>query len=116
MPAPPTAACMKPATAPVAPVRWDTDAWRSFVPIRPQTVVMVEERLPPNVAGVLINQAHVDRDLVFFLGHDERRAYEAIDGATALGDIANATPGLFERLWWHDLIMVDAGRSTSDGN
>jgi len=95
---------------PVSPVRWDSDAWRSFVPIRPPTVVMVEERLPPSVAGVLINQAHVDRDLVFFLDSDERPVYESIDGETAIGDIVGATPGLFERLWWHDLVMVDTSR------
>ena len=93
---------------PVLSVRWDTDDWSSFVPIRPPTVVMVKERLPPKVAGVLINQAHVDRDLVFFLDEAEKLVYEAVDGQTPIGDIAGATPQLFERLWWQDLVMVDA--------
>jgi hypothetical protein len=41
--------------SPLAPL--DRDDWGSFVPIRPDTVISVEERLPENVAAVLINQA-----------------------------------------------------------
>jgi SAM-dependent methyltransferase len=92
---------------PPSPIRWDDDAWRRYVPIRPTTVVIVEERLPAGVAGVLINQAHTDRDLVMFLDEDARRIYEQIDGRRALGTIDGASPGLFERLWWHDLVMID---------
>jgi SAM-dependent methyltransferase len=93
---------------PAAPVHWDSDGWRSYVPIRPTTVVSVEERLPPKVAAVLINQAHVDRDLVFFLNDQAKRVFEAIDGETSLGEIDGATADLFQRLWWHDLVMIDA--------
>ncbi len=96
---------------PIAPVRWDGEDWRSFVPLRPTTVVMVEERLPPNVAAVLINQAHVDRDLVFFLRAEEKRIYEAIDGERSISEIAGATAELFRALWWHDLVMLDTARS-----
>jgi SAM-dependent methyltransferase len=98
---------------PTEPVRWDGDDWRSFVPIRPTTVDIIEERLPPNVAAVLINRAHVETDLVFFAGADERRAYEAIDGERSIAEIGGATVELFRALWWHDLIVVDttgAGR------
>ena len=98
---------------PADPVRWDGDAWASYVPLRPATVVTVEERLPPKVAAVLINQAHVDRDLVFFLSPEARRVYEQIDGATPIGAIDGATPDLFQRLWWHDLVMIDT--SAPDG-
>ncbi len=58
---------------PTSPIRWDDDAWGRYVPIRPTTVTVVEERLPAGVAGVLINQAHTDRDLVLFLDEDARR-------------------------------------------
>lgn len=93
---------------PTSPIRWDDDAWKIYVPIRPTTVAMVEERLPPGAAAVLINQAHADRDLVFFLDEDARHAYEQIDGKRTIGDIDGASPGFFERLWWHDLVMIDA--------
>lgn len=92
---------------PTSPVRWDDDAWEGYVPIRPTTVTVVEERLPAEVAGVLINQAHTDRDLVLFLDEDARRTYEQIDGKRTIGTIDGATPGFFERLWWHDLAMID---------
>ncbi len=95
------------APLPTEPVRWDGDDWRSFVPIRPTTVVAVEERLPPNVATVLINRAHVDPDLVFFASADERRMYESIDGKRSIGVIEGATVEFFRTLWWHDLIVVD---------
>jgi SAM-dependent methyltransferase len=100
------------APLPAVPVRWDVEAWHRFVPIRPTTVIMVEERLPPGVAAVLINQAHTDRDLVFFLDAEARRVVEQIDGERPLGELRGATASLMERLWWHDLIMVDAVAAT----
>ena len=95
---------------PAEPVGWDGDDWRSFVPIRPTTVVAVEDRLPPNVAAVLINQAHVDRDLVFFVDADEKRVFEAIDGERSIAEIPGASAELLQRLWWHDLVLLDACR------
>ena len=89
-------------------LRWDDDWWRAFVPIRPATVVVVEDRLPAGVAAALINRAHTDRDLVFFADAAARQAYEAVDGITPLGAIDGATRDLFRRLWLHDLVMIDA--------
>ncbi len=99
---------------PANPLGWDDDRWPAYVPIRPTTVTLVEERLPPGVAAVLINQAHTDRDLVLFLDADERRVYQQVDGNRALGDIDGATAGFFERLWWHDLVMIDASAPSDD--
>ena len=92
---------------PVDPVVWDGDAWRSFVPIRPATVVVVEDKLPPGVAAVLINQPHTERDLVFFADAHGKEVYEQIDGRRPLGEIDGASAEFFERLWWHDLVMID---------
>ena len=92
-------------------VNWHGESWRDFVPIRPTTVVVVEDRLPDGVAAALINRAHTDRDLVFFADADARRAFEAIDGSTPLGAIDGATPELFRRLWLHDLVMIDASNA-----
>ena len=96
---------------PTEPISWDGEAWRAFVPVRPATVVAIEERLPPNVAAALINQAHVDRDLVCFLGPDAKGIYERVDGERSIAEIAGATAELFRRLWWHDLVMLDTSRS-----
>ena len=97
---------------PEPPIRWDDDAWGHFVPIRPATAVIVEERLPQGVAAVLINRAHIDRDLVYFADADTRRVFEAIDGSTPAGSISGATAGLLRRLWLHDLVMIDASSAT----
>ena len=90
--------------SPPAPLDWDD--WRSFVPIRPDTVISVEERLPANVSAVLINQAHVDRDLVMFVNAREKRVFEQIDGHTTLGTISGASAEFGRRLWWHDLVVI----------
>ncbi|MGB5756937.1 MAG: class I SAM-dependent methyltransferase [Acidimicrobiales bacterium] len=95
-------------TLPANPLRWDDQSWRSYVPVRPTTVTLVEERLPPGVAAVAINQAHTDPDLVFFLSAEDRLVYRQVDGERPLGDIDGATAGFFQRLWWHDLVMIDA--------
>ena len=97
-------------------VNWQGESWRTYVPHRPSTVVIVEERVPEGVAAVLINRAHTDRDLVFFADADARRAFEQIDGATPFGEIDGATVDLLRRLWLHDLVMIDAGgASASEG-
>ena len=93
---------------PPVPVRWDGDHWRAYVPLRPATVVSVEERLPPKVAAVLINQAHVDRDLVFFVNREAKRIFEAVGDGRPLGEIPGATADLFQQFWWHDLTMIDS--------
>ena len=90
--------------SPLAPLDWDD--WRSFVPIRPDTVISVGERLPASVAAVLINQAHVDRDLVMFVSASEKRVFEQIDGRTTLGTISGASLEFGRRLWWHDLAVI----------
>ena len=92
--------------SPLAPLDWDD--WRSFVPIRPETVIAVEERLPRDVAAVLINQAHVDRDLVMFVTATEKRVFEQIDGRSTLGTISGASLEFGRRLWWHDLVVIGA--------
>jgi hypothetical protein len=30
-----------------------------------------------------------------------------------LGEVSGASAGLFEQLWWHDLIMIDASAAGS---
>lgn len=95
-------------TLPRTPVHWTGDDWRAYVAMVPPTVVVVEDRLPSGMAAAVINRAHIDRDLVCFLDAEELTVFRAIDADTPLTDVAGATPRLFERLWMHDLVMIDA--------
>ena len=88
------------------------DQWRGFVPVKPQTVMSVEERLPADAAAALLNRAHEFRDLVMFVDDDGKAAFDAIDGERTMGDISSE-PGLFQRLYDHDLIVIDASRVTA---
>lgn len=94
--------------SPVPPFVWSDQGWRDYIPIVPATVVVVEERLPTGIAAAVINRAHVDRDLVCFLTIDELAVFDCIDGKTRIGAVAGASSELFERLWLHDLVVIDA--------
>jgi SAM-dependent methyltransferase len=87
---------------------WDGEGWLDYVALIPPTAVVVEDGVPPGIAAAVINRAHVDRDLVCFLGSDELSLFRAIDGETRLRDLAGVSAGLIERLWMHDLVMIDA--------
>jgi SAM-dependent methyltransferase len=90
------------------------EAWRTYVPMIPPTVVVIEERLPPGLAAAVINRAHVDTDLVCFLSSDELAVFSAIDGRAPLGEIPGSSLALLERLWLHDLVMIDASEPRSE--
>lgn len=94
--------------ASLQPLDWSDGDSRSFVPIIPTTVIVVEDRLPPGKAAAVINQAHVDRDLVCFLDRDQLSVFRAIDGERSLEDIPGAEAGFLEHLWMHDLVVVNA--------
>jgi hypothetical protein len=86
---------------------FDDDRWRSYIALKPHTAISVEERLPPGAAAVLLNRAHVFRDLVMFVDKEEKAVFDAIDGKRTMGDLADG-PGFFRRLYDHDLIVIDA--------
>jgi hypothetical protein len=96
--------------------------WLSYVPIRMPDTICVEEHLPPEAAGVLINRTHTYRDIFLPIGATERMVFDAIDGSNSIGEIAeklfssseqshiDLTRNFFERLWWHDQVVFDASR------
>jgi SAM-dependent methyltransferase len=100
-------------TLPSPLLEWEGDSWRDYVALIPPTVVGVEDGVPPGIAAAVINRDHVDRDLVCFLGSDELSLFRAIDGETRLGDLAGVSAGLTERLWMHDLVMIDASKPSA---
>jgi SAM-dependent methyltransferase len=91
-------------------------AWLGYIPIRLADTVMIEERLPPGAAAVLINRSHTNTDLVLPLDVQSKRLFEAIDGKLSIAEILRGTPHanlarvaqLFETLFWFDQIVFDA--------
>jgi SAM-dependent methyltransferase len=97
-----------------SPVSFHGDKWQHYVPIRPDTVIAVEERLPDGAVAALLNRAHECPDLVLFVDQTERRMFDAVDGTTSLGDIADADGKFFQRLWEHDLVVFDTSATVED--
>ena len=85
-------------------------SWRQLVPMRTTTSIALTERVPEPWTAALLNRAHTDRDLVLFVTDDQHRAFAAIDGRRSCGELG-ADRVFFERLWQHDLIVVDASRA-----
>ncbi len=97
------------ADVPAADVRFDDDRCLDYVPIRTTTSIAVEDRLPDGVAAALLNRAHTFPDLVLFASPEQRRVWDLIDGQRTIAETSDDV-AFFERLWRHDLIVVDASR------
>lgn len=80
-------------------------------PLVEPTAVVVEERLPAGVSAAILNRAHTDRDLVLFADRAQHELFRAIDGRHTVGDLGPDAVGFVERLWRHDLVVLDATRS-----
>jgi SAM-dependent methyltransferase len=104
-------------------VRFDGNAWLGYVPIRTLETICVQERLPPGATAVLINQSHTFRDLFMQIDSPGKRLFEAIDGASSIGDIVqrnlpssnkksalDMARSFFERLWLYDQVVFDRSR------
>lgn len=84
----------------------DDTADGSAIPVRSATAIAVTERIPPPWSAALLNRAHSERDLVLFVDDEQHRAFAAIDGVRTCGELG-LDPVFVERLWQHDLIVVD---------
>lgn len=97
-------------------IGFDGGEWPSYIPIRVPEAICVEERLPPNAAGVLINRSHTDTDIYLPIDAPQKRLFAAIDGKRSIRDLiaghatTQAARTFFERLWWHDQVVFDASR------
>jgi hypothetical protein len=72
--------------------------------------VCVQERLPPGAAAVLINRTHPFRDLVLPIDAEQKKLFDAINGARRIEEISTvseATRDFFARLWQWDQIVLD---------
>lgn len=95
-------------------IDFSTNAWPAYVPIRLPDTIVVQERLPPGAAAVLINQNHTFKDLYLPIDALQKTLFDAIDGKRTIGEIApqialrDAARSLFERLWRYDQVVFDA--------
>ncbi len=89
--------------------RFDDGSWRSYIPMRVPTGVLIEDRLPAGADGALLNRAHSYPDLVMLLDAEQKQQFELIDGSRNVGSIAQ-DPDFLERLWQHDLVVFDTSQ------
>ena len=99
---------------PAQPIRFDSDTWLDYVPLRTSETICVEEGLPPGASAVLINRTHTYTDIYLPIDAQEKKLFDRIDGERTVREIAQE-PGamdglrsLFERLWWYDQVLFDA--------
>jgi len=98
-------------------IGFEGDDWLGYVPIRVPDTVVVEERLPPRAAAVLINRNHSFTDIYLPIDADEKKLFDAIDGRRSIGEIAPdgalhpIARVLFERLWHYDQVVFDTSGS-----
>lgn len=94
-------------------ITFDGDEWLNYAPIRLPDTVVVEERLPPRAAAVLINRNHTFTDIYLPIDAEEKMMFDAIDGTRSIAEIAEDEAGrqvarvLFERLWQYDQVVFD---------
>jgi len=92
------------------------DEWLRYVPIRAPDTISVRERLPAGSVAVLINRTHTHTDIYLPINAAERRLLESFDGRRTIGELLPAqvardeANAFFERLWWHDQIVLDDSR------
>ena len=100
-----------------APIGFDDEQWKGYVPIRLPSTLCVQERLPPGAAGVLLNRSHPFHDLILPIGAPEKRLFDAIDGRRTIEEIASVAGyddasrrarEFFETLWCYDQVTFDA--------
>jgi hypothetical protein len=87
---------------------------------------MIEERLPPGSAAVLINQAHTDTDIYLPINADEKQIVDAIDGSQSIKQILEGVitihhailsveveqiHDLFIRLWRFDQVVFETSNT-----
>lgn len=99
-------------------VRFDDDRYLNYVPVRRTWTRCVTDNIPPDAAGVLVNQTHMFPDIFLLVDDLEKKIYEAIDGNQTIGaiveSVSNSTPRarhFFEKLWHYDQIVFDTSRA-----
>lgn len=95
-------------------VRFDDERYLRYVPFRLPWTTCIQEGVPAESAGALVNTAHQFRDLFLLIDTKEKQIYEAIDGRRTIGQIVDTVEGsgrrareFFQKLWWYDQVVFD---------
>jgi hypothetical protein len=97
-------------------IGFEDDGWLRYVPVRLPWTQLVQDRLPPGAAGVLLNRQHPHPDLIQTINAEESRLFQGIDGRRGVGEIIERAAGtgraaartFFARLWDYDQVVFDA--------
>jgi len=95
-------------------VRFDDERYLRYVPFRLPWTRCIQENLPPESAGALVNTAHQFPDLFLLIDAKEKQMYEALDGHRTIGAILDTVEGsgprardFFQKLWRYDQMVFD---------
>jgi hypothetical protein len=103
-------------TGPALTECFEDDRWLRFVPVRLPWTQLIQERLPPGAAGVLLNSSHQFHDLIVVVDADDKTLFEHIDGHRTVAEIINRSAvnnhdrarTFFRALWWYDQVVFDS--------
>lgn len=101
-------------------VSFDDERYLSYVPFRLPWTTSVQENLPPETAGALVNEAHLFPDLFIFVDSQEKQMYDAIDGRRTIGEIVDSVEGsgprareFFQKLWRYDQVVFNTSNANT---
>ncbi len=95
-------------------VSFQGEAWPDYVPVRLPDTIVVQEKVPPGAAAVVLNKRHTYTDIYLPIDARQKHLFDRIDGRRTITEIApdmtqrDAARRIFEGLWWYDQIVVDA--------
>ena len=99
-------------------VHFDGEDYLRYVPIRQPWTICVQERLPPGMAGFLINQMHLFTDLYVLIDPQQKLLVDAIDGRRSISEIIaevsapdSTVRAFFEKLWCYDQVVFDTSKA-----
>ncbi len=104
------------------PVSFEGDAWPDYVPMRLPDTIVVQDKVPPGAAAVVLNKSHTYTDIYLPIDARQKQLFDAIDGKRTIAEIAPqgaqraAAKVLFEGLWWYDQIVFDASSQTRNAD
>jgi hypothetical protein len=104
-----------------ATISFDDEGYLRYVPIRLPWTLLIQERLPPGAAAVLLNRSHSYPALILAIDAREKRMFDAIDNRRSIAEIAERAAEkepdrirkFFEKLWRYVQVVFDA--SNRDG-